>query len=127
MMDRPSESVMQEEAQRARTADGALLENLLFHRSREVLEALLTNPRVGEKHLAILLSRRDLSRDLVARIAQNREWMKSYPLKLAVVKHPRTPRHLALPLLKFIYLFDLLSVARTAGAPPDLRKLAEEA
>ena len=79
MMDRPSESVMQEEAQRARTADGALLENLLFHRSREVLEALLTNPRVGEKHLAILLSRRDLSRDIVARIAQNREWMKSYP------------------------------------------------
>jgi hypothetical protein len=120
-------SEFREEAARARTADRTLLENLLYHPSREVLEALLENPRVGEKHLAILLSRRDLSRDLVARIAQNREWMKSYPLKLAVVKHPRTPRHLALPLLKFIYLFDLLAVARTAGVPPDLRKLAEEA
>ena len=119
-------SDFREEAARARTADRILLENLLYHRSREVLAALLENPRVGEKHLAILLSRRDLSRDIVARIAQNREWMKSYPLKLAVVKHPGTPRRLALPLLKFIYLFDLLSVATTAGVPPDLRKLAEE-
>ncbi|MGH9783590.1 MAG: hypothetical protein ACRD88_05345 [Terriglobia bacterium] len=120
-------SDVREEAARARTADRILLENLLYHRSREVLEALLENPRVGEKHLAILLSRRDLAREIVARIAQNREWMKSYPLKLAVVKHPRTPRHLALPLLKFLYLFDLLSVASSAGAPPELRKLAEEA
>lgn len=119
-------SEFREEAQRARTADRVLLERLVYHRSREVLEALLENPLLGEKHLAILLSRRDLSRDIVARIAQNREWMKSYPLKLAVVKHPRTPRHLALPLLKFLYLFDLLAVATTAGTPPELKRLAEE-
>jgi len=119
-------SDFREEAERARTADRSRLENLLYHRSREVLEALLENPRLGEKHLALLLSRRDLSRDIVARIAQNRGWMKSYPLKLAVVKHPRTPRHLALPLLKFLYLFDLLSVATAAGVPPDVKRLAEE-
>jgi len=112
--------------ERARTADRSQLQRLLYHRSGEVLEALLENPLLGEKHLAILLSRRDLSRDLAARIARNREWMKSYPLKVAVVKHPRTPRHLALPLLKFLYLFDLLSVATTAGVPPELKRQAEE-
>ena len=127
MMDRSPESRWQEEAQRARTADRTALENLLFHRSREVLEGLLENPRLGDKHLLILLSRRDLSRDIVTRIAKNREWMKSYPLKLAVVKHPHAPRHLALPLLKFLYLFDLLGVAATPGVAPDLRRLAEEA
>ena len=126
-MERSSESRWQEEAQRARSADRTLLENLLFHGSREVLEALLENPRLGEKHLAILLSRRDLPREIVARIAQNREWMKSYPLKLAVVKHPHAPRHLALPLLRFLYLFDLLGVAATPGAAAELRRVAEEA
>lgn len=127
-MKNPSlESGLREEAQRARTADGVLLESLLFHPSREVLGALLENPRLGEKHLAILLSRRDLAREIVARVAQNREWMKSYPLKLAVVKHPRTPRHLAFPLLKFLYLFDLLSVATTPGVAPELKRQAEEA
>lgn len=116
-----------EEARRARTADRSLIGTLLHHRSREVLEALLENPRLGEKQVAILLSRRDLAREVVARIAENREWMKSYPLKLAVVRHPRTPRHLALPLLKYLYLFDLLAVAATAGVPAELKRQAEEA
>jgi len=114
-------------ARRARTADRPQIESLLHHRSREVLDALLENPRLGEKQVAILLSRRDLAREIVARIAENREWMKSYPLKLAVVRHPRTPRHLALPLLKYLYLFDLLAVAATAGTPAELKRQAEEA
>jgi hypothetical protein len=121
------ESAIAEEARRARTADRPLIGTLLHHRSREVLEALLENPRLGEKQVAILLSRRDLAREIVARIAENREWMKSYPLKLAVVRHPRTPRHLALPLLKYLYLFDLLTVAATAGTPSELKRQAEEA
>ena len=92
-----------------------------------MLEALLENPQLSEKHLAILLSRRDLPRSIVTQIAQNRERMKSYPLKLAVVKHPHTPRHLALPLLKFLYLFDLMGIATMPGVPPELKRLAEEA
>jgi hypothetical protein len=121
------ESAIAEAAGRARTADWSQIKSLLHHRSREVLEALLENPRLGEKQVAILLSRRDLSREIVARIAQNREWMKCYPLKLAVVRHPRTPRYLSLPLLKYLYLFDLLTVAATAGTPAELKRQAEEA
>jgi len=121
------ESAIAEEARRARTGDLSQIGTLLHHRSRDVLEALLENPRLGEKQVAILLSRRDLAREIVARIAENREWMKSYPLKLAVVRHPRTPRHLALPLLKYLYLFDLLTVAATAGTPAELKRQAEEA
>jgi hypothetical protein len=121
------ESAIAEEARRARTADPSQIGTLLHHRSREVLEALLENPRLGERQVGILLSRRDLAREIVARIAENREWMKSYPLKLAVVRHPRTPRHLALPLLKYLYLFDLLAVAATAGTPLELKRQAEEA
>ena len=127
MKDRSPESSLRDESQRARTAGGELLETFLYHRSREVLEALLENPRLGEKHLTILLSRRDLPREIVTQIAQNREWMRSYPLKLAVVRHPRAPRYLAIPLLKFLYLFDLLKVAMTPGVPAELKRLVEEA
>ncbi len=116
----------QDEIQRARTASGPQLENLLYHRAPEILEALLENPLLGEQHRTILLSRKDLPRAIVTRIAQNREWMKSYPLKLAVVKHPHAPRRLALPLLRFLYLFDLMAVAASPGTPAELRRLAEE-
>ncbi|MBI3933498.1 MAG: hypothetical protein HY316_02320 [Acidobacteria bacterium] len=117
---------LREIIERARTAQGPQLENLLYHRSREVLEALLENPRLGEQHLMILVARKDLSREVVAVIAQNQEWMKSYPLKAAILRHPRTPRHLALRLLKFIYPFDLLEIAATPGIAPDLKRLLED-
>ena len=121
------ESSLRETVEQARTATGSQLENLLYHRSREVLDALLDNPRLREQHLIVMLARRDLSREVVSRIAQNKEWMKSYPLKTSVLKHPRTPRHLALPLLKLIYLFDLMAIAATPGTSPDLKRLAEDA
>jgi len=116
-----------ESVEQARRAGGAALDNWLFHPSQEVLEAVLENPRLSEQHLLVLLSRRDLRREILARVAQNREWMSSYAMKLAVLRHPRTPRHLALPLIKFIYLFDLLAVALTPGLPTELKRLAEDA
>lgn len=117
---------LREMIRQARTAFGPQLEHLLYHRSREVLGALLENPRLGEQHLTILLARKDLSREVVAVIAQNTEWMKSYPLKVAVLKHPRTPRRLALRLLKFIYPFDLLGIALAPGVAPELKRLIED-
>jgi hypothetical protein len=117
---------LRETVETARTAQGPQLDTLLYHRSRDVLEALLANPRLGEQHLAILLSRKDLPREIVIAIAQNREWMKSYSLKLAVLKQPRLPRHLSLPLLRFLYPFDLLQISTTPGISPDLKRLVED-
>ena len=121
-----AETDLRETIERARTARGPQLENLLYHRSREVLDALMGNPRLGEQHLSILLGRRDLSREVVAVIAQNQQWMKSYPLKVAVLRHPKTPRHLALRLLKFIYAFDLMEIGAAPGVAPDLKRLIED-
>ena len=66
-------------------------------------------------------SRKDLSRETVAAIAQKKQWMKSYSLKTAVLKHPKTPRHVALPLLRFMYLFDLVEIAAAVGSGAGLK------
>jgi hypothetical protein len=121
-----TETGLRETIKRARTASGIELENLLYHRSREVLDALMENPRLSEQHLSILLARKDLSREVVTVIAQNQQRMKSYPLKVAVLRHPKTPRHLALRLLKFIYPFDLLEIGAAPGVAPDLKRLIED-
>jgi hypothetical protein len=113
--------------EQARCAWGVELETFLYHRALEVLTAVLENPRLGEQHLTVLLARKDLPREIVIRIAENKEWMRSYPLKTAVLKHPRTPRRLALPLLKFIYPFDLLEIAAAPGVAADLKRGVEDA
>ncbi len=113
-------------ADKARAASAHELDHILHERSREIVEAVLENPALEERHLLVLLSRKGLEREFVVRIAQNRAWMRSYRMKAAVVKHPRTPRHIALPFLKYIYLFDLLAIAKTPGTAPDLKRLAED-
>ena len=113
--------------EQVRQAAGAELDGLIYHRSRQVLETVLENPHLVERHLLILLSRKDLPRQIVCKIAGNDLWMSDYKMKLAVFKHLRTPRHVALPLLKFIYLFDLLGIAQEPGVPADLKRISEDA
>src|SRR5579885_3832127 len=113
--------------QQARTAAGADLDALLYHPAADVLEAVIENPHMGEQHVAVLLARRDLPRSILLKIARRRDWMSSYPLKLAVLRNPRTPRSVALPLLKFIFLFDLMGIALDPGVTPELKRLAEDA
>lgn len=122
-----SESNPSQHAPRPAREATAEIEILLHHHSRQVLEALLDRPEVRERHLLVLLSRKNLPREIISKIAANREWMTSYQMKLAVVRHPRTPRHVALPLVKFIYLFDLLGIALTPGVPAELKRLSEDA
>ena len=43
-----------------------------------------------------------------------------------MLKHPQTPRHLALPMVKHMNLLDLLAVALTPKVPADLKRLAED-
>jgi hypothetical protein len=116
-----------EAVRRFRSASAAELENLLFTSDEAQLAALLDNPALREPHLLVLLSRRDLPRKTINTIARNALWMRSYAMKAAVLKHPQTPRHLALPLLKHLYLFDLLGIARTPGLAADLKRMAEDA
>ena len=112
--------------QQARSARGSQLETLLYHRSREVLDALLENTTLTEQHVGILLARKDLPRETLIAVSKRRDWMQSYSLKVAVLKHPHTPRHIAVPLLKFIYPFDLLQIASTPGISPELKRLIED-
>ncbi|MBI2815510.1 MAG: hypothetical protein HYX72_01080 [Acidobacteria bacterium] len=53
--------------------------------------------------------------------------MSSYRIKLAILKHPHAPRDVALRLLKFVYVFDLLELVFTPGTPAELKRLAEDA
>lgn len=113
--------------QLARTAAGSELEAILHDRQEAVLEALLENPALREPHLLALLARRDLPAGIISAISRRAAWMRSYALKVAMLKHPLTPRHISLPLLKQVYLFDLLSIALTPGTAADLKRLAEDA
>jgi hypothetical protein len=117
-------------AQRAELAAGAStraeIENAFKDTAKEVLIALARNPHLQERDLLRLLERRDLPHEVVRELANRSEIRSSYTVQLALARHPKTPRVVSLPILKFLYLFDLVRVAETPGVPADVKMVAEE-
>jgi hypothetical protein len=112
--------------ERVRAATGDELEQLLHHPSMQVLVELVQNPTLDEAQLCRLLERRDLSGELLASVARNRAFAKSYRVKRALAFHPHTPRLAGLRLLRELYLMDLVQLSLLPGVPAELKHAAEE-
>jgi hypothetical protein len=59
-------------------------------------------------------------------ISRNSGLMKSRKVHQAVAGHPRTPRRIALRLIRELYSFELMKFALTPAVAPDLKRIAEE-
>jgi len=59
-------------------------------------------------------------------VAKEGKWNSSESIRLRLARHPRTPRRVALSMLRQLYLFDLVKVSLLSSAPADTRRSAEE-
>ncbi len=118
---------VQERLRRAASARTEELKVLVHDGAEEVLLALLDNPAISEEHLKVLLSRPGVTGKVLRGIASREALVRPYPIKLALVRHPRTPRSVSIPLLRYVYLFDLAKLVSTPQVAPEVRRLAEEA
>jgi hypothetical protein len=103
-----------------------MLDSFFKESAREILLALARNPNLQERDLLRLLERKDLPAEALREIAAHKETARNYSVKLALARHPRSPRMVSLPILKFLYLFDLVRVVQTPAVPSDVKMAAEE-
>ena len=68
-----------------------------------------------------LLKRADLPPEVLEQIAKNANALKSRKVKIALVSHPHTPRHVSVPLARQFYTFDLMKVALSPSVPADVK------
>jgi hypothetical protein len=116
---------LQQEIARARSSSGDDLTELLYHRAPEVVLALLQNPAIDEQKVCLLLGRKDLPADVLEEIGARKSLLKSYAVKKGLLFHPRTPRLIALRLLKEIYLLDLVQLTLSASVSVEIKRQAE--
>lgn len=116
-----------ERAEKAGAVPRHLVEPFFKETAKEVLLALARNPHLEEQDLLRLLERKDLPAEVVREIAEHREAGKSYGVRLALARHPRTPRLVSMPMLKFLHLFDLVRVSQSPAVPADVKMAAEDA
>jgi len=72
------------------------------------------------------LKERDLSSEVLERIANNTAVMKSRKVRLALAAHPRAPRRIVLRLIRELYNFDLMQFSLLPAVAADLKRVAEE-
>jgi hypothetical protein len=91
-----------------------------------VLKAVVGNPGFGEREALYLLNRKDLPSTVIEELANQRTVASSHAVKLALTRHPKTPLRTALEQLKFLYLFDLVSVCLQTGVRAEVKRASEE-
>ncbi len=69
---------------------------------------------------------RDLSAEVLERISKNAGVMKSRKVRVALAGHPRTPRRIALRLIRELYTFDLMQFSLLPAVAADLKRVADE-
>jgi len=103
------------------------LEEAIRSTSAEVLKAAAADPALTEDLALALVKRADVPADALELLGKNGTAMKSRKVKRALVEHPRTPRHVSLPLVRHLFIFDLMRVALTPVVPADIKRAADEA
>ena len=105
----------------------APLDQLIHDPSPEILAAVAADPRLTEDLALALLNRRDLPREALEHMHKHASLAKLRKVQLAVVMHPRAPRHISIPIIRHLYAFELMQVAFFPGVAADVKRAAEEA
>ena len=110
----------------AADAKTASLADMVYSTSVEILDSLASDPALSEDLALSLLKRPELPSEIIERLSKNASVMKSRKVKVALVRHPRTPRHVTLPMLRHLFTLDLMQVALTPAVPADIKMAADE-
>jgi len=86
----------------------------------------ISSSEMSEDQALSLLKAADISTNTLVEIGRSAATLKSRKLAFALVTHPRTPRHVAIPLLRRLFTFDLMQVALTPVVAADIKRAAEE-
>lgn len=93
----------------------------------DVLRSAASHPSLTEELALTFLERRELPSAVLDDLSKNGRVMKYRKVRLAVVHHPRTPKHVSLPIIRRLYTFELMHVALIPGVAADVKIAAEEA
>jgi hypothetical protein len=100
---------------------------LLRDATKLVQSSVLRNPRITPDEVLVLAKNRSASEELLRTIADHREWVRHYQVRLALVVNPKTPLPLALRLLGGLNDRDVRLLAKSRNVSTVLQAQAKRA
>lgn len=99
---------------------------VLSHDSVKLVQAcVLKNPRFTLEEALAMAKNRSLAGELLRTIADQRDWVRNYSVRLALVQNPKTPLQVALGLLNGIQDRDMRLLAKSRNVPSVLQSQAK--
>ncbi len=85
--------------------------------NKAVVRAVVQSPKIREDEVLAIAQDRTVSEEIIRMIAQRRDWLKSYPIRLALCQNPKTPLPRALRLLETLQDRDLRQISKSRNVP----------
>ncbi len=87
---------------------------LMIKQSNKLIQAaVLKNPRITDGEVLMIAKNKTSSDDLIRMILLNKDWMKLYEMKKALILHPKTPAPKALRLVPFMTMKDIKELSKS--------------
>jgi hypothetical protein len=109
----------------ARRCSHALIKSFLFDPHPKVFEALLMNKRLKEDDLVALASSSRATEEQLRMLAEDGKWSYRYPIRIALVLNPATPRAAAASQLRHLRRSDLRRIHANPETSVYLRRCIE--
>lgn len=98
---------------------------LLIKDSNKIISmSVLKNPRITEEEVQKVTITKGTNDDMLRQIARNKEWVKSYSIRVGMLTNPKTPLQVSLKLLDSVYEKDLQGLAKSKNVPNALASAA---
>ena len=99
---------------------------LIRDANRSVAVAAIKNPGMGESEVAAVVTSRAICDEVLRIICNNREWTKSYQVKLALANNPKTPLAFSMRVMQSLHIGDLKALASNKNIPSALTQAAKK-
>ena len=83
--------------------------------NRLVIHSVISSPKLTEEEIVSFAGNKNLSKDVANLIANKKELLKSYAVKVALVNNPKTAVPTAIKLLPYLMEKDIRNVAKSKG------------
>jgi hypothetical protein len=106
------------------TASDRLL--LVRDKNRLVAQAAVKSPAIQENEIVRISSSRNVTEDVLRTIALDRQWVRSYQVKLNLVQNPRTPFAFAAKLIVHVREHELKAISRSKNVTGAVAQAARQ-
>lgn len=101
----------------ALTADKETRGILIRDSNRMIQVAVISSPKITENEVAIIACSRQVDVEVLRKIAADKEWMRLYPVRLALTTNPKTPIAISRKLVPTLNRQDLKNISRSKSVP----------